>query len=416
MLTGAFAAPITDAPHAAVMGDAELYLIPRSAYVRALRPALPANTFHPAASPLARLPIYLSVIVVATLAIARGWLPWPFVPLLSLVIGAMAGCMTFVAHETLHGGVVHRKTLQRVVGWIGFLPFVLSPRLWIAWHNRAHHAHTNLPEDPDGYATLERYRARRSTRFSVDTFSLGGRRWRGVLSLALGFTVQSMDQLITARERGFLTRREHRLAILETVLGALVWAIVAALIGFVPFLFVFVLPLFIGNACVMAFILTNHSLSPRVTIDDPLISGLSVTTSRWVDWMTLRFGFHVEHHLFPAMSSRHAPTVRALLRARWPERYQSMPLGEALTPLAPHGARLRGRDDVARSVDGPHVSDPDAARARLTTCAAITGAPSILAQSLRILLTTRWRTGCTGPARHLHDAVKGHPCRACSSL
>ena len=329
MLTSAGAQLRHDGP----MHVSELQLLSRSTYVRALRPDLPAHVFEPARSRLARIPMFVGVIVVAALAIARGWLPWPFVPLLSLVIGACAGCMTFVAHEALHGGIVRGKMLQRVAGWVGFLPFVLSPRLWVAWHNRAHHAHTNLPDDPDGYATLERYRARRSTRFSVDAFSLGGRRWRGALSLALGFTVQSFDQLITARTRGFLTRRAHHRAIAETALGVVVWAIVAALVGFVPFLFVFVLPLFVGNACVMAFILTNHSLSPRVSIDDPLISGLSVTTPRWLESLTMRFGFHVEHHLFPAMSSRHAPVVSALLRARWPGRYQSMPLGAAIRRL-----------------------------------------------------------------------------------
>jgi fatty acid desaturase len=249
------------------------------------------------------------------------------------VIGISFACLTFVAHETLHGGIVRGRAFQRIVGWIGFLPFVLSPQLWVAWHNRAHHANTGLPDDPDEYPTLERYRASRSTRFSVDAFSLGGRRWRGALSLVLGFTVQSADQLLRAKTRGLLTARECRRAIAETGLGLLVWATVAALVGFVPFLFVFVLPLLIGNACIMAFILTNHSLSPRTSINDPLINGLSVTTSRLVGWLTLHFGFHVEHHLFPAMSSRHAPAVRALVQARWPERYQSMPLGEALRRL-----------------------------------------------------------------------------------
>jgi fatty acid desaturase len=83
----------------------------------------------------------------------------------------------------------------------------------------------------------------------------------------------------------------------------------------------------------MSFILTNHSLSPRVEINDPLVSGLSVTTPRWIDWLTLRFGFHVEHHLFPGMSSRHAWRVRELLRRQWPERYQSMSLLAALRRL-----------------------------------------------------------------------------------
>jgi fatty acid desaturase len=49
--------------------------------------------------------------------------------------------------------------------------------------------------------------------------------------------------------------------------------------------------------------------------------------------MTLQFGYHVEHHLFPAMSSRHARSVRELLRRRWPLRYQSMPLRTALAKL-----------------------------------------------------------------------------------
>ncbi|HVV87397.1 MAG TPA: hypothetical protein VHE35_30355, partial [Kofleriaceae bacterium] len=51
-----------------------------------------------------------------------------------------------------------------------------------------------------------------------------------------------------------------------------------------------------------------------------------------------------EHHLFPAMSTRHAPAVRALLVEKWPERYQSMPLGRAL--LALHRTARVYRDDV----------------------------------------------------------------------
>jgi fatty acid desaturase len=58
-----------------------------------------------------------------------------------------------------------------------------------------------------------------------------------------------------------------------------------------------------------------------------------VTTSRTVEWLTLGFGYHVEHHLFPAMSTRHAPALRALVMAKWPERYQSMPLVTALGKL-----------------------------------------------------------------------------------
>jgi len=310
--------------------DNPLALYPRSHYAGILKPELPAGANALARSRLWRVPIHVAIAVLASVAIARGWLPWPLVPVASLVIGTSFACLTFVAHEALHGGIVRNKRVQYLVGWFGFVPFLVSPRLWIAWHNRDHHANTQLADDPDCYATLVRYKARASTRFSVDAFSLGGRRWRGALSLILGFTVQAADQLFSSRA---VTARERKLAMVESAGAVVMWGVVAALVGFVPFLFVYVLPVLIANACVMAFILTNHSLSPRLSINDPLIGGLSVTTTRLVEWLTLGFGYHVEHHLFPAMSMRHAPALRTLVRARWPERYQSMPLVTALGKL-----------------------------------------------------------------------------------
>jgi len=309
----------------------EAALTPLSDYVRALRPDLPAAAFAPSTSRVALIPIYFAVIAVAAVAIGAGWLPWPVVPLVSVVIGVAFACLAFVAHEAMHGGIVRGRRAREVVGWLGFLPFTLSPRLWSAWHDRVHHGHANVPGDPDMYATLAEYRGSRKIRFAIDAFALGGRRWRGALSLILGFSIQSAQQLVNVRR--YVTERGARIAIAQTVGAIAVWAVVAALVGFVPFLFVYVLPLLIGNSIVMAFILTNHGLSPRVEINDPLVSGLSVTTPRWIEWITLKFGYHVEHHVFPAMSSRHARLVRDLLRAKWPARYQSMSLGSALTAL-----------------------------------------------------------------------------------
>jgi fatty acid desaturase len=308
-------------------------LVHRSTYVRELRSRMPPKAFEPVRSRLAFVPGHIAVIVVASWAIARGWVGYPLVILLSLVIGMSFAGLTFVAHEAMHGGIVRGRSARWLVGWIGFLPFTLSPRLWSAWHDRVHHANANLDGDPDVYPTLAEYRASGRVRLFIDTFSLGGRRWRGALSLALGFSVQSAHQLYAARKRGFLAAGAFRIAVAESLAGVVVWAVVAALVGLVPFLFVFVVPLLVANVIVMAFILTNHNLSPRVAIDDPLVSGLSVTTPRWVEWITLHFGYHVEHHLLPAVSSRHAGAVRELLLALWPGRYQSMPLSMALRQL-----------------------------------------------------------------------------------
>lgn len=309
-------------------------LRPTSAYVRELKPLLAPAVFERAWSRVLWLPAHLALIALVIVAIASGWLPWLLVPAASLVLGVSYAGITFLAHETLHGGVVRSRAARRAVGWIGFMPFLVSPRLWMLWHNREHHGKTNQRRiDPDMYPELPEYQASRVIRVVTDRFALGARRWTGILSLLVGFTGQSSQMLIYARGRLGMPARDHRIAWAETGLGIAVWTAIAILVGPLAFLFVYVLPLIVANWIVMAYILTNHNLSRGTPVNDPLANSLSVTVPRVAEWLSLGFGYHVEHHLFPAMSTRHAPHVRALLLEKWPERYQSMPLGEALLRL-----------------------------------------------------------------------------------
>jgi fatty acid desaturase len=310
-----------------------LTLVERATYVGDVKPHLPAGAFARARSRLVFLPVQLVIVVMATLAISRGWIPLYLAPLASIAIGAAFAMMAFVTHEVLHGAIIGGRHWQRVLGWVGFLPFALGPTLWTRWHNRTHHSGANQLYDPDRYPTLEEYKTMRAARVLVDGFSPGAKRLRGVLTLAFGFTGQIIQVLLTSKRRDIMTAREQRVAFVEMLLAVAVWAAVGFAIGLVPFIFAYVIPLAIANACVMAFILTNHSLNPVVTIDDPLASGLSVTLPRPIEWLTLGFGYHVEHHLFPAMSTRHARTVRAVLQERWAKSYHSMPLFKALLEL-----------------------------------------------------------------------------------
>ncbi|MET0413388.1 MAG: fatty acid desaturase [Polyangiaceae bacterium] len=298
-----------------------------------MKPALPAEAFEPARGRLLWLPVHLTAIVLGIVGIARGWVAeWSALPV-SLAIGASFAGLTFLAHETLHGAVVRGRGARRWLGGLCFVPFAISARLWIAWHNVVHHGNTNGSDDPDAYPRLEQYRDSRSIRILTDHLGPGGGRINGLLSLLIGFTVQSTHMLIVSRWRGMLSAREQRRALLETGLALAGWGALAWAIGWQGFAFAYLVPLLVANMIVMGFILTNHALSPLTHVNDPLLNSLSVTTPRWIEWLTLRFGFHVEHHLFPWMSSRHAPLVRALVRERWPERYQSLPLKGALLAL-----------------------------------------------------------------------------------
>jgi fatty acid desaturase len=327
---------------------------------------LKRGAFQPARSRLWWLPVHLAIVTLCISALEQRWLPWLLAPPLSLVIGMSFAGLTFLGHETLHGAIVRGPRLRYLVGWLGFLPFVVSPRLWTSWHNRVHHGNTqHAGKDPDAYPTLRDYRQSRAVRLATQV-APGLGRLRGASTPLIGFSVQSTHMLLAARVRGFLSAKEHAYAIAETLLGVALWTFVAVATSGLVFLFAFVLPLLVANAIVMGFILTNHSLSPLTAINDPLLNSLSVTTPRLVEWLTLGFGYHVEHHLFPAMSARHAPEVRALLRAHYPGKYQSMPILRATAALH-RSARVYK--------DATTLVDPKSGREWLALHASETGAP-----------------------------------------
>ena len=351
---------------------------PASFYVHALKPRLNSILSVRARSRLAWLPVHVAIIVTAMIAIADNWLPWPVDLMLSVAIGLAFGGLMFLGHETMHGAVVRGRRARSLVGTICFAPLCLSPRLWSVWHNRVHHANTNrIGADPDMYPTLAEYHANAAARFAADNFALGGKRWRGVLCLVAGFTGQSSQILLFARSRMQISRRDHRIALLHTATLVAGWVALAFVIGPAAFVFAYLVPVVIANILVMSFIVTNHGLSPANDDNDPLLSSLSVTIPRWAEWLTLDFGYHTEHHLFPAASGRHLRTVRAALVETWPERYQSLPLGTALARLYATGRvyqdattlvdprtggawqtivpRESARD--ARKIEGEHAAD-----------------------------------------------------------
>lgn len=303
-------------------------------YARELKPQLSARAFSPARSRLFWLPLHLILLTTYAWMLANEQVAGLWRLALVPLIGFSFAGITFLAHETLHGAVVRARLARRIVGFLGFLPFVVSPKLWVRWHNQVHHGNANAPDrDPDAFPTLERYQHNPRERWVIDHASVGRKRLWGVLTLLLGFTFHSIHMLVTARSKGLLSAREWCVALSETALGIAFWGVVLALLGPLNFAFFYLLPLTISNAIVMAYILTNHSLSPHTEVNDPLLNSLSVTVPRLVDWLTLDFGFHVEHHVFPWMSTRHGREVRRLICERWPERYQSMPLPRALWHL-----------------------------------------------------------------------------------
>lgn len=302
-------------------------------YARELRPHLPAAVFRAAPGRLLWLPVHLAVIAACALAVVRGAPWWVALPC-ALVAGHSWGCLGFLAHEAMHHAVVKSPRLEKLVGYAGFAPYCLSPTLWSVWHNQAHHGNTGRPvADPDGYGTLGFWRKSAVVR-ALETIAPGSGYRRSAVFPFVWFSIHSLLVLVFhSRRNGYYTRVSRGVVYAESATMLAFWLAVLALVGPYAFVFVYVLPTLVANALIMSYIATNHFLNPLTEVNDPLANSLSVTSPRWMEWLHLQFGYHVEHHLFPTMSGCHAPVVRDVLVRLYGDRYLRMRHARALRLL-----------------------------------------------------------------------------------
>lgn len=296
-----------------------------------IRRELPADTFAPRPWRALLIPLWATIAVGAGAVVLLAGLPWWADLLLAALIGQCFGSLGFVAHEVLHGATVRSRRLQDLLGFIGFLPYVVSPHLWREWHNRRHHTHANQGvRDPDAFGSVEQYKP-------------GGKR-RGFHFLLPGsghplsaffhlywFTTHNLVNLfgLSKRFKGY----DRRPALVQTALGASIWLTILVTGGVIAgweVLLVTLVPMFIGNGLVMGYISTNHMMRPELDHDDPVDHSMSLNVPWIVDLMHGWFSHHVEHHLFPGMSPSQAPKVRAWLLEKAPHRYVSPPWYKAI--------------------------------------------------------------------------------------
>ena len=331
---------------------------------RCIRRALPAEALKPRRVRALTVLALVAAIAALTVALVAAPLPGAAALLLSLVCGCLYGSLFFVGHEVGHGAVVKSRAAQWALMWPAFSIFVLSPTLWRVWHNKVHHGHTNRAEyDPDNFGFPSSFETCRSVRL-VAALTPGSGRLGSLLYLPIWFTVHT--QVVLWRQslhcRGFESLDRPR-AIAETVAMALFWVGLGWWIGPWASLVAIVIPMLVANTSVMSYVVTNHLLLPLVEDDDQLATTMSVTTHRWLDLLHFNFSHHAEHHMFPAMSSKYSPLVRAELRRHAGDRY--------LAP--PHWKALRMVFGTPRFHD-PHDVLVDPASDRRTTVAEVTEA------------------------------------------
>lgn len=295
-------------------------------YADALRDRLPPELFHPAAGRAWWLLLHGLIVIAGIVAIADAHLGVPAKLGLAVVIAISYCCMGIVGHEMLHGSIVEPLWLRRCLGVLCLAPLGIGPVFWTIWHN-IHHAHTQDPtKDPDNWGTADQ--APVDPVMGVLRRFIRGRTPWFPLLLAVGLTGHAAVLLFCTQKR--MTRRQQVATLAEFALLWLFWLGLGFWLGWRNFLFFWVIPVLLANLIVNSFVVTNHFLSPLDDGSDPLVSSLTVTMHPWLERLFLNFNYHVEHHLFPRMSPKHAPLVARLLKETWPDRYHSLPHLQAL--------------------------------------------------------------------------------------
>ena len=312
----------------------EVHLKALTFYQQELKKNLPEDIFKRAPSRALFLVSFLSLNIFLIYCIVHFDPALYFKLLAAFAIGQFNAGLAFVAHDTLHGQVFKNKFLQDLVGSIGFAPFLVSATYWRFWHNTLHHGNTQLIyKDPDAFPTISVYKRSKFMRVVFD-LAPGSKHPLSFFYFFYWFSFQSVLNQANMRFKNKMwDNMDHKRVTMEfaplciLAAGYLYW------VGLNNFLWLVFIPVCVQNYVILSYILTNHNISPLTKINDPLENSLTVTTNPLFDFLHLNFGYHVEHHLFPRVSSRHTKTIHKVLKEMYPGKYKYMPKWKALKYL-----------------------------------------------------------------------------------
>jgi fatty acid desaturase len=295
--------------------------------------------------------------------LAIRYLPPAFWPIAGALIGVSLSAIAFLGHEAIHGSVVRNPAVRAVVE-ILLWSLLLMPRSVYKRVHLLHHRSTNSVRDPD-----RRFLPGELTGATAiyGRMFFPHRQWRYGASWFLHFIAYSVRHtgaafslrperlaLVTAVPR---YRMSERLAIgfelaIILALQVAVWFLIAhpTVHPRLAFFWAVPLPVVIMSAFVSFYFFTNHGLKPVSDDADVLGGSTSIAVPRLFDWLHCNFSHHVEHHLFPALSSDYYPLVGDLLRRHFGRDYHRVTAGDAWAALI--------RSDLA-AVRG---NSPEAAR------------------------------------------------------
>lgn len=223
-----------------------------------------------------------------------GWM------LLMPVQGVLIAFLFTLEHECTHRTPFADERLNEWVGRLCGLALVL-PFEWFRWFHLAHHRWTNQPgKDPE--LASEKPEGLAAWVWHVSGLPY----WRDALRL--------MAALAAGRAEGDYLPDGARARIVREARGmVLVYAGLAASLIWTPaVLWVWLVPVLIGQPFLRLYLLAEHGDCPRVA--NMFENTRTTFTNRIVRALAWNMPYHVEHHVWPAVPFHRLPEVHVLMR------------------------------------------------------------------------------------------------------
>lgn len=215
------------------------------------------------------------------------WKGVPFYPALMVVQGVLLVFLFTLLHETTHKTPFKSERLNAVVGHMaGFV--VMLPLGWFRYFHLAHHRHTHDPEhDP------ELSEPKPSTLIGHAVYMTGVPEFVSrIKGLIIRSFVKSEEVFVPERARSKVQQEAW-----VYLLGYAGLISVSVWVGSTFLLWVWIVPLLLGNPFLRAYLLAEHTYCPHVS--DMLENTRTTFTNRVVRFLAWNMPYHAEHHIHP---------------------------------------------------------------------------------------------------------------------
>ncbi len=251
-------------------------------------------------SAITRLSVLILCLCLSSVYIIQAGVFWP---LCLVVQGLLLVSLFHLMHECVHDTVFVQRRPNRLAAQIcGFILFL--PANWFRYFHHAHHRYTNLPEkDPE----LESVKPTgiRHWLLHVSGMTI----WRAQIGLLLS----SLYRPINAPYIKHIDNAKVRHEMWLYLTGYVALLAISLVLGTAVLLWVWVVPLLIGQPFLRLYLLAEHTDCEQST--NMLRNTRTVLSNSVVRWFTWNMPYHTEHHVYPTVPFHKLPVLHKLIQS-----------------------------------------------------------------------------------------------------